>query len=545
MLSLPPERRVANAAAVLEGPWGDVSRRAHDQGLSRQALYRDAQRLLQTLGQPHTEPRRDELHAQVEALRHHLQELQRQLHAAVVIDEDCLAHFAATAQAEGVSLPVARRLLAPLLARPLADGPARPRRLPSVARLGRWSRQAARRAAALLPALDAVSRPRVEQAAADEIFFGPKPCLMVVAQESLCWVSGRLAERRDGPEWAKEFRALPNLRQTTQDGGSGLAKGLALVNAERRQAGRAAAELQDDHFHVLREGPRVLRRRQGEVARLLERAEAAQRKAARKRRRTGDGRGQGAAGQAWRRAERALDAWSAEEKTWQEVQAALPLFTPQGTLNTRAAAAARLHELVPRLSGPAWSKVRRLLQRPQLLTFLDQAQAGLSSLPVAGELLAAALRVEGLRRQPQALRGETCQAAALRGVLLAAGLVLSLSGEAGTKALALVRGVLRRVWRASSLVECINSVARMQQGRHRKMTQGLLDLKRLYWNCRPFRTGHRQGKSPYELQGLRLPTAAWWELLKRTPDELRAQLSLASSAAPGPPQEVSGATVAA
>jgi hypothetical protein len=61
-------------------------------------------------------------------------------------------------------------------------------------------------------------------------------------------------------------------------------------------------------------------------------------------------------------------------------------------------------------------------------------------------------------------------------VLLAAGLVLSLSHEAGTQAVALVRGVLRGLWRASSLVECLNSVARMQQGRHRNMTQGLLDL---------------------------------------------------------------------
>ena len=37
--------------------------------------------------------------------------------------------------------------------------------------------------------------------------------------------------------------------------------------------------------------------------------------------------------------------------------------------------------------------------------------------------------------------------------------------------------MLRGVWRASSLVECVNSVVRMQQTRHRKMTQGLLDLK--------------------------------------------------------------------
>jgi hypothetical protein len=68
-----------------------------------------------------------------------------------------------------------------------------------------------------------------------------------------------------------------------------------------------------------------------------------------------------------------------------------------------------------------------------------------------------------------------------------------------------VRAVLRGVWRASSLVECVNSVARMQQARHRKMTQELLDLKRLYWNLRRFRTGRRKDQTPYGRLGLRLP----------------------------------------
>ena len=54
-----------------------------------------------------------------------------------------------------------------------------------------------------------------------------------------------------------------------------------------------------------------------------------------------------------------------------------------------------------------------------------------------------------------------------------------------------VRRVLRGCWRASSLVEGINSVTRMHQSRHRRMTQGLLDLKRLYWNMRAFRTASR------------------------------------------------------
>src|SRR5207237_3497890 len=122
-------------------------------------------------------------------------------------------------------------------------------------------------------------------------------------------------------------------------------------------------------------------------------------------------------------------------KTWAEVEGALHLFTPEGALNTRARAEALLAAALPRLTGPPWAKVQRLLQRPQLLTFLDQAQQGLAALPVAPELVAAAVRVEGLRRQPEAVRGEEASARALRGVLLAAGWVLALSGDAGSAAL--------------------------------------------------------------------------------------------------------------
>ena len=125
----------------------------------------------------------------------------RQLQQAVLLDADHLACFAAPAQAEGVSLPVARRVLAPFLKQ----------RTPSVPQLGRWAQAAAQKTSALLPLLDAVARPRVRQAAGDEIFFGRRPCLMVVEQHSLCWLTGRLADTRNGDTWAEEFRRLPNL----------------------------------------------------------------------------------------------------------------------------------------------------------------------------------------------------------------------------------------------------------------------------------------------------------------------------------------------
>jgi hypothetical protein len=68
---------------------------------------------------------------------------------AAVLDPDRLACFAAAAQAEGVSLPGARRLLATLLRQ----------RTPSVPQLGRRTQAAARKADALLPVRDAVARP--------------------------------------------------------------------------------------------------------------------------------------------------------------------------------------------------------------------------------------------------------------------------------------------------------------------------------------------------------------------------------------------------
>ena len=73
--------------------------------------------------------------------------------------------------------------------------------------------------------------------------------------------------------------------------------------------------------------------------------------------------------------------------------------------------------------------------------------------------------------------------------------------------------VLGRAVRASSAVEGMNSVLRMQQARHRTLTQEMLDLKRLYWNTRGFRGGKRKGRSPYEHLGVTEAGAGFWGLL--------------------------------
>ena len=94
-----------------------------------------------------------------------------------------------------------------------------------------------------------------------------------------------------------------------------------------------------------------------------------------------------------------------------------------------------------------------------------------------------------------------------------------------------VRRVLAGVVRASSAVECMNSVLRMQQGRQRRRSQGMLDLKRLYWNCRRFRSGPRKDRCPYDLLGLELPTYDFWEVLHMDPAQRTQEPSTTEVAA--------------
>jgi len=153
-------RRLAGAFSVLFGARGSVTRQAGAQGRSRQALYRDAAAVVAAAQSPPDDRRLADAEARLARQATRIAELEARLRAASEIDADRRAAFAATAQAEGVSLPVARRLLAVLL------GP----KAPGVAALGRASARAARHAGRLLEVLDAAARPRVERAAADEIF---------------------------------------------------------------------------------------------------------------------------------------------------------------------------------------------------------------------------------------------------------------------------------------------------------------------------------------------------------------------------------------
>jgi hypothetical protein len=349
---------------------------------------------------------------------------------------------------------------------------------------------------------------------------------MVVEPESLCWLTGRMVKARDGVTWAEEFALFPALKSLVRDDGTGLGKGVKLERARRRVAGLPDLDDSLDIFHTLREGGRALRKTWGAATRALERADTAQIGLDKLGRQGQSRQGHGTAtNRLWRQAERLWDQAAAAETAWKQAKAAFEFFTPEGRLNDRAQAEATVATAVPHLSGAAWAKARRWLLRRESFTFLDQVQERLAGLGLDPDVLSALLDLEGLRRQPWR------RSAATRGWALVRTVQLTKACPDWCDEASRVRAVLHGVWRASSLVECVNSVARMQQARHRKMTQGLLDLKRLYWNLRRFRIGRRKDQTPYGLLGLDLPELSFWEFLKLTPEELRKKLSAQGDAA--------------
>jgi len=510
-------RRLSSACTVLFGPHGAVTAHARQRHCSRQQLYREADHVVADLEQSAAQARCAALEQELACCRQQLHDWQHRLAGAAAIPAERQAEFAALAQALGVSLTQAHDLLKVLVG---ADAL-------SVPTLGRLTQAAARRAAAALAIVDEAARSRVTHLAADEIYCGRLPILSAVEPDSLTWL---LARRLSGPvtgaDWAQEWVRLPALHYLVSDAGSALRKGVALEQARRQRAGIPALRHGLDVFHVLHAGQRAVRRLWQGVARAIDRADDRQRRYDRLGR-----QGRRRNGQRywlekdWQRAEQAMDQAAAAERAWQQVRGALTWFTPEGRLQTRAEAAAVLAGALPQLAGPLWADTRGLLRRPEALAFLDEAWEGVLAAEPEPTARAALLDLEGLRRQPERSRGEGPAAAAARGVAMVAAVQLAKQDAAWPVRAERLRQVLRRAWRASSLVECINSVMRMQQTRHRRLTQGLLDLKRWYWNCRRFRRGQRKGKTPYELLGLRLPEGNWWELLQLPSEQLRQHLS--------------------
>lgn len=161
MFKLPVRTWILNAAAVFSGQQGAVTRQAEQAGCSRQTVYQHAQKLQQRLSdEPAVEPSTDD--------RPRLEGVAAPAATAtpgprIVLDKDKQKELATTAFAMGLSLRQIEDLLRLLLP---AD------EVPDHSTLGHWVQAEARRAGAVLAALDPACAERVKTLALDEIFFG-------------------------------------------------------------------------------------------------------------------------------------------------------------------------------------------------------------------------------------------------------------------------------------------------------------------------------------------------------------------------------------
>jgi len=520
---------LGNAAAVWSRCWGGVTRRSDETGLSRTTIYKHAQRVEHAVeNEAASGVDYETLWDDNQRLRGENQALWEAWAEAEGVPEAKQREFAATGSAMGLSLGQIVTLLAIVLSCQCA---------PSRATVGRWVSETSRQAGSLLKVLDALCQRWILVLCLDEIFLHGVPVLMAVEPHSMVWAAGQRGPDRSGESWCEVLRSWPCVERVVADAGSGLERGVKLANEERqagvetpREGAVMGIAMGLDVFHTQRELQRLVQRQWKQAEKQLEAASEADEKVAKSKRRGCDARGVSKqAWWAWRKAERQFDQAVEAETAANGINQTLGLFDQQGQLHHREEAQGQLRQAIQELSGKEWSKVRRLLQDQRTLTHLDWVHAQLSQAVADVALREAVVHVWYLRDAMTQAHGQ--QRVRLAQVVVIEQAVCQRLYPEWQSAYACVDDILSRVVRASSAVECVNSIVRMHQARHRHVSQSLLDLKRLYWNCRSFRHGKRKGTCPYALLGLELPTYDWWQLLQRGPEELMQNLSTQELAA--------------
>jgi hypothetical protein len=507
MLKIPFASWIANAAIGLTGLYGDVTRQAALAGCSRQTVYDHAHKVHAAVLDAHDGgPTRDVLIAENQRLAQENAQLWQWLEQTVEFPAAKQLEFSVTAAAMGLSLNQTLVLLAMILGQ---------RACPGRSTLHRRIKLAGSAAGRVLKLLDARCRSLVLVGCLDEIFFHGRPVLVGVEPASMTWFLGQVAPDCKGTTWAGALRDWDGLSFVAADAGAGLQAGIATVARERQEQGKPTLESGLDVFHTTYEARRVLRMSWNRVERLWEKAEAASGRVKESQRQGKDARGLASvASRAWKQAEAAFAEYERSEAGWKIAHGALAVFGPEGRLNDRSWASEQIALALPLLGGAEWSKVRGLLQAEGALRFLDRLHRQLGEAVTEDGFRAELVRLWWLRRQRPRAK--------VTGSVAGAGHVAHLVQEAlcqkmdpnWRESYAAVSRVLVGTVRASSAVECMNSVLRMHQSRHRVVNQGLLDLKRLYWNCREFREGKRRHHCPYQLLGLGLPSYRFWDLLE-------------------------------
>ncbi len=507
MCTIPFALWIVDAAAQFSSRHGAVSQQAKQTNCSRQTVYDHARKVLWAVVSEFAGcPSRQQLLKQVLILSQENAQLRDRLSTAPEFAQTKQQEFSAKARGMGLSLNQIRALLLVFLG---------PEATPARSTIERWVQAAGKAAGKVLMWLDAQCKALVLLGCLDEIFFRGRPVLVGVEPASMVWFLGKKVSTLKGSTWAEQIQAWDALQYVVADAGVLLQAGIAQVQTQRRRDNKDSLASGLDVFHTKYEARKALDIAWNQVERDCEVFDQADTQI-RKDRRKGINALPAAlrARGAWTKVVKSFTRYESVELAWKQVAVALNVFRPDGRLNDRSWAEAQVAPALPNLVGRAWVPVCNHLRAPEAFTFLDRLHNELAQISVTDELREELVRLWWLRRQRPRKSVEGPVAGAGHVAHLVQQEICQKLDPTWREWYRQVAAILRRTVRASSLVECMNSVLRMHQSRHRTITQEMLDLKRLHWNCREFLGGKRRGKCPYEHLGVKLPRFDFWDLLQ-------------------------------
>jgi hypothetical protein len=346
----------------------------------------------------------------------------------------------------------------------------------------------------------------------DEIFFHHTPILTVVEPDSMVVGACDRSEDRTGESWHTVLSYFPNLCYVISDEAKGIGKGVRLTNETLLH--------QKDLYHLMREISKTTRSLESRLEKLLKAEEKAW--------------------QDWiegriytKTMEKTLATVNEQLELMEQYYQSLELLdfafspvTKDYKSNTKKQGQRILSEVIQRLKALKTLKINGLIgalekKAPGCLVFLEQLQRELKSIPVEfpqeSEFTAEQIREWAIQEVclQQAMADEPKDEVfsaycnlweKVRSLKKLIPLFL--------KVVSKVKKVLYRPKRASSLVECFNSILRPIQQVKKQVTQEFLWLKALHHNMKTFKQGKRKGKSPFQLLGIDFGTQDWIELLE-------------------------------
>lgn len=350
--------------------------------------------------------------------------------------------------------------------------------------------------------------------AADEIFDGSRPHLVLVEPDSLLIVELSCQDHRDSLTWGVTFLECDKrgmkIEQVVSDGAAGLKKGIA------------EAELgivhQLDLFHTLWEALRVEKSLEREAYQAMKReAERFGVIASAKSERVFEKRYE-----QWEEAEGAVGKHISVYETYSwlvsELREGLEFVTARGCLRSAEEMEDLIGvvaDLMREIPHPKVQAVADRLQRQkgELVKYLEPLQEKLAEFRVqVGDTELVRLCLQEWRLEKDATQKgkgkkvETCQ-----------GQLEQWEAAVVKRARETVRWLLGKVVRASSLVETVNSWLRPFLWRRKGNGRGIYNLLKLCWNTHRFARGKRQGKTPLELAGIEVGKDDWLELVGFAP----------------------------